>query len=231
MISELRFTKSYNSVWRSLAPTMEMFVRKANLRLYDRQWAEMSSLSAPGERALVNRVAFQCVCDAVKSSASSEERHAYLSDQANYVAAERMLIGKPVLPVLALNEASALAKRMVVNLFTKGRGGITLSPRYDGCGIINACFGDAMSGHRDIIELKDGDRPFRSYEFRQVSIYGALYLNSTGLLPTTFIVINSRRGISVEMPIDRFAEEVAGQSGFDYLREIIRVISDETISR
>jgi len=34
----------------------------------------------------------------------------------------------------------------------------------------------------------------------------------------------------VELPIDTLATEVAGQSGYDYLREVIRVISDVTIS-
>jgi hypothetical protein len=108
---------------------------------------------------------------------------------------------------------------------------VELSPRFEGCGIINACFGDAISDIGHIIELKDGDRPFRSYEFRQISLYAALHLNSTGQLPPELAVINSRRGVSVELPIDILAGEIAGQSGYEYLREVIRVISDVTISR
>jgi len=82
-----------------------------------------------------------------------------------------------------LEESSALAKRMHAHLFRRREDRVVLNPRYDGCGIINACFGDAISDREDLIELKDGDRPFRSYEFRQITIYGALHLNSTGRLP------------------------------------------------
>lgn len=146
-------------------------------------------------------------------------------------AAEEGLTGLRFLSAVDLDESSALAKRMCFYLFHVRQDRVVLNPQYDGCGIINACFGDAISDNEHIIELKDGDRPFRSYEFRQITIYGALHLNRTGRLPPAFAVINSRRGVSVELPIDTFAREVAGQSGYDYLREVIRVISDVTISR
>lgn len=35
----------------------------------------------------------------------------------------------------------------------------------------------------------------------------------------------------MNLSIDALASEVAGQSGYDYLREVIRVISDFTVSR
>lgn len=231
MISELRFVKSYNSLWRSLAPTMELFVRKANLRLYERNWPELPSISAPGARSLINQVAFRSVVDAVAAHASYDARVRYLEDMENIATAEERLTNNRLLAVQDLEESSALAKRMCTYLFRTRRDRVHLNPRFEGCGIINACYGDAISEADLIIELKDGDRPFRAYEFRQVTVYGALHLNSTGRLPPAFAVINSRRGVSVEVPIDLLAAEVAGQSGYDYLREVIRVISDVTISR
>lgn len=230
MISELRFVKSYNSLWRSLAPTMELFVRKANLRLYERNWAELPSVSAPGVRSLINQVAFRSLIGAVETHASYNARIRYLEDIGNIATAEERLTNDRFLDVSNLEESAALARRMCAHLFRMRQDHVRLNPRFEGCGIINACYGDAISETDQIIELKDGDRPFRAYEFRQVTVYGALHLNSTGRLPPAFAVINSRRGVSVEMPIDLLAAEVAGQSGYDYLREVIRVISDVTIS-
>ncbi len=140
-------------------------------------------------------------------------------------------MGTHSLSATDLNESTQLAKRMCFHLFRLRQDRITLNPRFEGCGVINSCFGDAITDIGHIIELKDGDRPFRSYEFRQISIYSALYLNSTGRFPPAFAVINSRRGVSVELSMDTLAAEVAGQSGYDYLREVIRIISDITISR
>lgn len=231
MISELRFAKAYNSLWRSLAPTMELFVRKANLHLYERNWEELASNAAPGARSLINRVAFRSLVDAVAADTLYEQRIRFIEDRKNVAAAEESLTGLRFLSAAGLDESSALAKRMCFHLFRMRQDRVVLNPRYDGCGIINACFGDAISDSEHIIELKDGDRPFRSYEFRQITIYGALHLNSTGRLPPAFAVINSRRGVSVELSIDTLAGEVAGQSGYDYLREVIRVITDVTISR
>lgn len=209
---------------------MELFVRKTNLRLYERNWPQLASTSEPGTRALINQVAFRSLVNAVAAHASYEERIRFVGNRENVAVAEEALRGARLLSVAELEESSALAMRMCTHLFRRRLDRVVLNPRYDGCGIINACFGDAISDREDIIELKDGDRPFRSYEFRQITIYGALHLNSTGRLPRTFAVINSRRGVSVELPIDALATEVAGQSGYDYLREVIRVISDVTIS-
>lgn len=231
MISELRFAKAYNSLWRGLAPTMELFVRKANLRLYERNWAELVSSAAPEARSLINQVAFRLLVNAVAAATTFERRIRFLKDRDNAAAAEESLTGRRFLSVADLDESSALADRMCTHLFHRRQDRVVLNPSYDGCGIINACYGDAISDSDHIIELKDGNRPFLSYEFRQITIYGALHLNSTGRLPPAFAVINSRRGVSVELPIDTLAAEVAGQSGYDYLREVIRVISDVTISR
>jgi|KBSMisStaDraftv2_1062788.scaffolds.fasta_scaffold502831_2 hypothetical protein len=183
MISELRFAKAYNSPWRSLAPTMELFVRKANLRLYQRNWPQLVSVAAPGTRALINQVAFRSLVNAVAADASYEQRLRFIGDRDNVAATEESLRGVRYLSATDLEESSALAKRMHAHLFRRREDRVVLNPRYDGCGIINACFGDAISDREDLIELKDGDRPFRSYEFRQITIYGALHLNSTGRLP------------------------------------------------
>ncbi|WP_131114170.1 hypothetical protein [Lichenihabitans psoromatis] len=180
---------------------------------------------------MINRVAYRSLVDAVEVFQSYASRASFVADRDNVAAAEANLTGLRFLSIADLDEASALATRMCSHLFYKRQDRVILAPRYDGCGIINTCFGDAISDLEHVIELKDGDRPFRSHEFRQITIYSALHLNKTGRMPPSISVINSRRGVSIDMPIGEFAGEVAGQSSYDYLREVIRVISDDTISQ
>lgn len=225
MISETRFAKSYNSLWRSIAPTMELFVRKCNLRLYERNWPELVSVSEPGGRAHVNRTAFELFCRAYEHAHDPALAFEFMHDPANIAAAELAVSGVEIMINPEKSEVFELARRMWLH-FYRSPGPLTLNPVFPGCGIINTCAGDVIRQPSHIVEFKDGDRAFRSYEFRQLSIYAALSLNGTDRMPTSLEVLNSRRGISVSVNIDQFADEVAGQSGVEYLREIIRVISD-----
>lgn len=210
---------------------MELFVRKVNLRLYKRSWAELTSVSAPERRALVNRAAFRTLTNAASSCVAFSEKMAFISDHENVKVSELALLGANLLSEGERGEVIELATRMCSHLFRLEHARVVLNPAFAGCGIINACRGDAFSAPSNIIELKDGDRAFRAYEFRQLTVYAALHLNSTGELPSSIEVVNSRRGVSVRMSMADFAGEVAGQSAHDYLSEVIRVISDITLSR
>lgn len=231
MISETRFAKSYSSVWRGLTPTLELFVRKANLRLAERIWTPLNSTSSPARRALINQVAYGAVKAARSLTADFDSLLEWVRQPQNLRSCEIGLIGSEILTTSDIAEAAALAERMSRNLFTYQPHRIELAPAFQGCGIINSCFGDAMSSAGRIIELKDGDRPFRSYDFRQLVIYGALHMNAGNGIPSDFQVINSRRGLTLTVDIEVFAREVAGQSATDLLSEVVRVISDATITQ
>lgn len=229
MISETRFAKSYGSLWRSLAPTLELFVRKANLHLFERDWDPLTSTSAPASRAMINQVAFDAVQNAVSAFPDRLGRAGWFANLANLQECERRISASNDLSPSDLDEVKTLAERMEANLYAKQPLPVTLSPRYPGCGLINTCYGDGISDSLRFIELKDGDRPFRSYEFRQVIIYAALHLNSGGGLASEIQVINSRRGVSITLDFEEFSREIAGQSAYDLLTEVVRVISDARI--
>lgn len=232
MISETRFARSYASLWRSLTPTMELFIRKANLRLAERHLHEIGSAADPRRRALINQVAYETLFKAAAFGADSvEEKLSYLDDVGHFESTEMDLIGSPILSDSDELECRNLSKRMCEYLFRWQPLPTTLKPHFPGCGVINACVGDASSGQQRLIELKDGDRPFRAYEFRQLTTYAALNLNSTGRIFPEIQVINSRRGLSITIATDEFANEVAGQSAYDLLSEVVRVISEEGLSR
>lgn len=229
MISETRFAKSYSSLWRELTPTLELFVRKANLRLAERSSNPLISTSPPGRRALINQVAFQAVRDAANQFETHFDRREWVLNYENIVLAERTLTGAATLNNMDLVETSQLASRMCANLFLDQPHKVTVNPSFRGCGFVNSCFGDGLSTSHRFIELKDGDRPFRAYEFRQLLIYAALHLNGGGEIASEFQVINSRRGLSVTVSLDEFAREVAGQSPYDLLTEVVRSMSDSTM--
>lgn len=227
MISETRFAKSYSSVWRDLTPTLELFIRKANLSLIRNDFNPLTASSDPSRRGLINQIAFKCVelaynnepgklFDLVRNPDHCRTAEKFVTSNNDCVASE-------------MSEISDMAYRMARNLICSENQGIVLTPRFSGCGYINTCHGDALTPKLKLIELKDGERAFRSYEFRQMIVYAALHMNSAKQIMETVEVINSRRGVSITIGFAEFCYEVAGLSSFDLLTEVIRTISDISV--
>src|ERR1700736_5039362 len=59
LISETAFCRHSSSTWRSLTPTMEIFVRKINLSLYVREFPILRSNVDPSRRGFINEIAFR----------------------------------------------------------------------------------------------------------------------------------------------------------------------------
>jgi hypothetical protein len=209
---------------------MELFVREVNLRLNERLWPPMEAKSAPELRASINSVAYQLLVDA-QDIERMRDKKSFVTAVDKVREAEVTALGVAGLDQGALAEASELSIRMLSNLYDGRLKSILLKPAFKGCGLVNACFGDALAQDGTVIEMKDGDRPYRSYEFRQIAVYAALHANSSGRYPSAIEVINSRRGVRYRAPLDQFAQEVAGQSGVDFLTEIVRAMSDLTASQ
>jgi hypothetical protein len=208
---------------------MELFVRKANLRLSNRNFPELQTRSLPGSRADINRISFQLLANGISIGAGPAKCTEYLRSMEG-VAKAAASINSASIREDDYREISDLSLRMHRQLFILQKSPVFLDPSYPGCGIINTCHGDAITEDLKLIELKDGDRPFRAYEFRQLVIYAALHMNSTGTVPSALEVINSRRGTSVTLSMEAFAKEVAGQPAYDLLEEVIRIISELTLS-
>lgn len=229
MISETRFARSYGSLWRELTPTLELFVRKVNLRMLDRQWVPLDSNIAPARRALINSVAFGSLKSAFGYTGDLTGRLAWLETSENIERTELELTGAQTFNEADVAEVKALAYRMCLNLTRYQPSRVELEPRFSGCGVINACTGDALSETLRFIELKDGDRPFRSYDFRQLVIYAALYMNEGKGVARELQIINSRRGVSVTIPFEQFTSESAGQTPVELLTEVVRIVSDANV--
>ena len=229
MISETRFARSYSSLWRELTPTLELLVRKVNLRMVDRQWTPMISKITPGRRALINQAAFSALKLSFALSSQHSVRSAWLDEDSNILKSELELNGAQSFNTQDIIETKTLAHRMLLNLTRHRPEIVELEPLFSGCGVINECSGDSLSQDLRFIELKDGDRPFRSYDFRQLVIYAALHMNDGKGIAKEIQIINSRRGVSVTLSFESFASEAAAQSPGDLLAEVVRIISNVNV--
>lgn len=232
MISETRMARSYSSFWRSAAPTMELFVKRCNLDLYERIFDPIVSSVDPDRRAIVNQFAFEMFSLICLGGVTFAGLASALADKEILVAASSILAA----PADSLNEievleARELARRMWLHFHHPRPTSITVKPAFKGCGLVMSCVGDVLASPDTIVEMKDGDRPFRSYEFRQLSIYAALFYNQEGVVPGRLQVLNSRRGTAVTIATEDFAQQIAGQAASTYLYGIIRLMSESTISQ
>lgn len=232
MISETRFAKGYSSFWRSAAPTMELYVRKCNLDGYERNFEPIQSVVHPDRRAIVNQIAFEIFSIIISRHVPRSEIDVATYKSNNIVKATKILdVDLADLTKSEIKEASLLAKRMWLHFAYPKLLQVKTKPRFKGCGIIISCLGDALVNNDTIVEFKDGDRPFRSYEFRQLSVYSALYYHEHHRLPKAIGVLNSRRGTYIQVEFDKFVNEISGRSSLDYVHEIIQMVTETTITQ
>lgn len=232
MISETRLARGYASFWRGVAPTMELFVKRCNQDLYDRHFEPINSTVDPDRRAIVNLFAFELFCLVAASNVAAGNLTTVLSgNELLTSAASELNVEADELGQQELAEARELARRMWFYFHIPSHSEITVKPIFQGCGIVLSCVGDALVRPGIIVEMKDGDRAYRSYEFRQISIYAALYYNQNHVIPDRLEVLNSRRGTVISVAMEDFSREVAGHSASTYLYNIIRMMSDSTSSQ
>jgi hypothetical protein len=234
LISETKFSRYSSSTWRSLTPTMEIFVRKINLELYEREFPSLKSNVDPLRRGFVNEIAYQLFVETKSSLALTKESE----DRAISTARELMLrieetrgSDTPLPNSVEMLDAKEQLRRLAIFFQYEAKGAnLELSPLFAGCGFIDACEGDVYFD-QTLFEIKAGDRNFRSIDLRQLLTYAALnYAHSRRTIERVGL-FNPRLGISFSMPLNELCLEVAGHSAPDTLSEIIRVISSGDISR
>jgi hypothetical protein len=240
MISETNFASHFTSVWKGLAPTSELFVRKINSRLYEREFPRMASSVAPARRALVNETAFRffvrCgarVFPVLPPDLPPEQIYASMLEARTFVAQLDKANINQIHELNAIEKSESLdqATRLCGFFSRISRGKtITYYPAFRGCGVVDSCQGDVLVGNK-LYEVKAGDRNFRSPDIRQLLVYAALDFEAKS---STFEVVglfNPRSGISVEMQLDDLCFEVSGKASSDLLADIVRAISSGEMSR
>jgi hypothetical protein len=236
VISETFFASNYASVWRVLTPSMENFVRRWNMDGYEREWPPLATLSAPGRRGVVNEAGFIFFCKLLaRSKPVSKEQGAELliesfAESAAYVSgsSEPADAEEPALP--ERREAIAIAGRLHSKFSRPNRKLVQVSPNFKGCGIISACRGDVLVNDDQLFEVKSGDRPFRSVDYRQLAIYVALHFAERRKVLSSIHLLNPRRGTRIDVATETFAREVSGQSAVAFCQTVIDSFSANLIS-
>jgi hypothetical protein len=238
LISETAFAQDHSSAWRSLAPTTDLFIRRVNLQLCNREFPPLLSSTMPSRRAFINEMAFVSFAQV----ASGEGRGWYFEEwpSTEVVDSARKTISRlenlPPLSIEMPNKDEAEDWRnqfqRLVHFFRRIAEGKVLvpAPKFVGCGIIDTCFGDVLFG-RTLYEVKAGQRPFRSVDIRQLLLYAALNKAESERQLEHVGLFNPRTGLSFSIGLDELCWEVAGSPSQDLLTELIRLISSGDVSR
>ncbi len=237
MTSETTFSHSFSSTWRLLAPATDLFVRKVNSMLREREFAPLISTVLPERRGFINEAAFQFFRIRREWFNWTLPRSELISMAA---AAAKATICRieginlsdiPDLDGAEEDELILIGERlqMFFSRVSNGRG-LQVQPLFPGCGIIDTCVGDVRFGDT-LYEVKAGERTFRSMDLRQLLIYAAL-CKSAKLEPLRNVgLLNPRTGVSFCTGLDNLCLEVSGTRSEELLTEIVRVISSGDTSR
>jgi len=237
LISETTFSQGYSSTWKLLAPATDLFVRKVNSMLREREFAPLVSTVAPERRGFVNETAFEffrirrVMFNAIRPRA---ELMSMAAEAAKTTIARIERIEPASIPNPGGEEEDdilAIAERLQLFFSRESKGqSFQVQPKFPGCGIVDTCFGDVRFGDT-LYEVKAGDRSFRSMDLRQLLVYAALS-KSARMAPLRHVgLLNPRTGMSFSSGLDELCFEVSGTRSEELLAEIVRVISSGDTSR
>lgn len=235
MISETTFSGSYTSIWKSIAPTLDVFVRRANLNLYERVFPPLKSEVSPSRRAFVNELSFSVFCEVHADKINGEPIKSlagYVVETSNSVM-ERLFVADGANVNLPISRAETKdidhQVRRLIDFFSNFKI-VKTCPFFNGCGIIDNCRGDVLAD--DILyEIKAGERNFRSIDFHQIITYCALNYAANGHTIEQVGLFNPRVGISFIISLEEISLEISGKQAPDLMADVVLAISSGEISR
>ena len=220
-----------------LAPATDLFVRKVNSMLREREFAPLKSTALPERRGFINEAAFEFFRIRREWFNFSRPRDELVSMAAEAARATICRIERIDLAAIPgpsgaeVEELLTIAERLQIFFSRESKGrNFEVHPKFPGCGIIDTCLGDVRFGDT-LYEVKAGDRTFRSMDLRQLLIYAAL-CKSANMAPLRHVgLLNPRTGVSFFSDLDYLCLEVSGTRSEELLTEIVRVISSGDTSR
>lgn len=225
MTSETKFATGFTSVWREVTPLSDGYWSVENM-LTRRTAAPIPNRAPSDLRGAVNELAFIAFSELAdgKSRIPREEVYATLKQSIptaiayiNRISTSEKLIEEAIDEV-CLREATQITLRLLTffPLGTKRH----VRPKFRGCGIINACEGDVISGDH-LYEVKAGDRPFRVSDLRQLLTYSALAYASNDLSFSRLGLFNPRTGKAWSKSLDEVCISISGLRANDVLPKLV----------
>jgi hypothetical protein len=199
-------------------------------RLTERVFTPPLKPTAPTSfRAVINEVAYRAFLEFHRLQLFKDDRAAIQSlirsltdqvvDYVNRLSAAKTHLKADDFDSSCMREALALTYRHLH--FFPQNDSVVLSPEFQGCGVVSACFGDVISDGC-LFEIKAGDRGFRITDLRQLLIYSALAHSSKQLTFQSIALLNPRTGQFWKKTLDQVSLSIAGQSFIDTLDELVK---------
>lgn len=236
LTSETAFSSNYPSIWRTLTPMMDLFVRRMNQNGYERQFTPLKSKIDPSRRGVINEAANRFLSTSIERKIALGKL-TVADMNASIVAAAAYVQGKD--PETDFGRASKAEHDEVVELARRLRHWFSLSvtdwksvvtaPYFRGHGRISHCTGD-FALPDGIVEIKSGERMFRSVDYRQLLIYLALHYGHTGILFKNLMLVNPRIGVSIQMSSASLSEEISGVSVTELCNSLLDSFAAELVS-
>jgi hypothetical protein len=225
MISERLFARSYASFWRSLLPYCDAYVRDLNAHLVNEKrhagdaQSTLAGVDAMAQqpsllRAVVNEAGvrlYRSRCEALSAQVDDVERA--IAEAASWLG-----VFEPTVPAECTQDVEFLVGRLVRS-FGATAASKVFGPRFAGCGLLAECEGDLLYD-RDLVEVKSGDRAFRSVDVRQVLIYAALNRVMPKYEIVNVCIYNARLDWKVAMSVEEMCVRLGGGSAPDVLGSI-----------
>jgi hypothetical protein len=237
MISETKFAQHHTSTWRLLTPALDLFVRRINLDLYQREFPVLQSDVVSSRRGLINEISFN-----IYSLSSERERDFKWDDETLAAAIHRARCKIARIESIPLSEimqpdeveladcAEQVRRlRMFFSQLAQGSR-VEAQPQFPGAGFLDSCEGDIYIPGI-LFEIKAGQRPYKSVDLKQLLTYAALNYAAESRSLDRLGLFNPRMGTSFIAPIDNIALEISGCSAIELLQEIVRIISSGDVSR
>lgn len=232
MISERQLAKKYPSIWNELLPMSDRFMRRLNLEA--RRYVEpFYSNVPPTYNALINEVSYRLYKHRNKEEGfGSDEYDQVFSDTKVYIEklSNQSLKMDRELRVAIDHDIHLLCDRL--SMFyeqNNNKNNLRFDPEFNGCGIIDACFGDIIVG-KTLYEVKAGAREFRAVDLRQLIIYLALNAQSKSYNIKNIGLLNPRTGKYWMNDVNEVFLSVSGASAVEILSNFVAIVSQDRLS-
>ena len=235
MIGATRFASAYGSFWKNATPTIDLFVRKINLDLYERVEPPADYQVEPTRSALIAETAF----------ALFDQQSRYDGDRTNFfenfverAASEArrrlaLLNVKHIAGVLNAEELNAVEElfRRLSSFFSERNGRrLVVRPNFPGCGFIDRSEADVIYDNT-LFEVKTVERNSRSVDIKQLITYAMLNHKSESYIIRDIGIYNPRRGTEFSTSLDDVCFEISGVSAIELLELVAYSVASGEISR
>lgn len=232
MISERQFSSRYSSLWKNVCPMSERFVRRLNLETV--RYAEpFDPQCGKNLNGLVNELAVVLCHENIDDKPESEAEYINALDRClEYI---ELVVSRPVDlcdddRAHVRRDAFHLKHRLATFYRTVLRSNqIQTSPTFEGCGILRSCAGDSIVKDT-LIEIKAGERDFRSIDLRQLFVYMALNFASERYTIRNICLVNPRVGKYWIKPVKDVFPKIAGASESEVLSDLVECFTERDLS-